>query len=114
MSPSVHQMAAHAWELFEINNGLPISMWAECPVEAWNKYIRAYKSGPACRARQNSIQNNIRDTFSRMLIMTHPKLSLRKRQLQCSKCGKQGHTVRSCNPVKPNTTEDKLIEDIFD
>ena len=63
MSPSVHQMAAHAWELFEINNGLPISMWAECPGEAWNKYIRAYKSGPACRARQNSIQNNIRYIF---------------------------------------------------
>ena len=53
ISPSVHQMTAHAWELFKINEGKPISMFSEQPGEAWNKHVRAYKSGPAATARHS-------------------------------------------------------------
>ena len=35
--PSVHQMCAHAWQLFEMNKGDPISTWSEIPLESWNK-----------------------------------------------------------------------------
>ena len=34
ISPSVHQMAAHAWELFKINEGKPISKFSEQAGEA--------------------------------------------------------------------------------
>ena len=115
MSPSVHQMAAHAWELFEINNGKSISMWSECPVEAWNKHIRAFKSGPACRTRQMSIKYAIQDTFTRMLIMTHPNIAGSKRVLFCSKCQEVGHTARKCNKKSQNvpTEERQAIENFF-
>ena len=116
ISPSVHQMAAHSWELFRMNYGLPISMWSESPIEAWNKFIRAFKSGPACRARQHSIQVNILDTFTRMLVSTHPKIAAQKRLLVCSICKETGHTARKCinNLQQVYTEEEQDIQDMFD
>ena len=29
ISPSVHQMCAHSWELFEMTNGRPIAIYSE-------------------------------------------------------------------------------------
>ena len=57
--PSVHQVCAHAGELFKINAGksISISVWSESPVESWNKYVRLYQSGVSARARQSSIKN---------------------------------------------------------
>ena len=77
-SPSVHQMSAHSWELFEMNGGKPVSMWSEQGSEAWNKYIRAWKSGTSSRSRQYNIKDNIYDVFRRMLITTHPSVAYRK------------------------------------
>ncbi len=71
ISPSIHQMCAHSWELFEMTNGKPIATYAEQSGEAWNKHIRAYKSGPAARARQCSIRLNTLDIFTHMLIKSH-------------------------------------------
>ena len=38
ISPTVHQMLAHNWELFQIMNGGPIARWSESGLEAWNKH----------------------------------------------------------------------------
>ncbi|CAL4126706.1 unnamed protein product, partial [Meganyctiphanes norvegica] len=64
ISPSVHQMCAHSWELFSLTDGFPIAVYAEQSVEAWNKHIRAFKSGPSARARQCSIKLNTLDIFT--------------------------------------------------
>ena len=74
-SPSVHQMSAHSWELFQMNGYKPVSKWSEQGSEAWNKYIRAWKSGKSSRSRQYSIKDNIYDVFRRMLITTHPSIA---------------------------------------
>ena len=50
LTPSVHQMAAHSWQLFEMTNGKPIATYSEQCAESWNKFIRCYKSGGASRA----------------------------------------------------------------
>ena len=96
ISPSVHQMCAHAWELFEITHGKPIALYAEQSGEAWNKHIRAYKSGADARARQCSIRLNTCDIFTRMLVQSHPLIASKKKLLKCSVCKKPGHTIRSC------------------
>ena len=96
ISPSVHQMSSHSWELFIVINGLPIATYAEQSGEAWNKHIRSYKSGPAARARQCSIRLNTLDIFTRMLVQSHPIIASRKKVLLCNRCNKYGHTVRSC------------------
>jgi hypothetical protein len=97
ISPSVHSMCGHNPELFEITGGAPIAIYSEQGSEAWNKHIRAFKSGPAARARQTSIQENIHDIFNRMMLQTHPKIATRKRQVQCGRCERLGHTIRSCS-----------------
>ena len=59
ISSSVHQMSAHSGQLFELTEGKSIAVYAEQCGEAWNKHIRAYKSGPSSRARQCSIETNV-------------------------------------------------------
>ena len=39
ISPSIHQMAAHSGQLFELTEGKPIAIYAEQSEEAWNKFI---------------------------------------------------------------------------
>ena len=99
LSPSVHSMCGHNPELFIITQGAPIAIYSEQGSEAWNKHIRSYKSGPAARARQTSVQENILDIFNRMMVRTHPKIASRKRQLECTRCKKLGHTIRSCPEI---------------
>ena len=72
ITPSVHQMLAHSWQLFEMQDGGPIAIWSESGVEAWNKHVRNFRSGAGCRARQTSVQANINDIFVRMLITSAP------------------------------------------
>ena len=93
--PTVHQVCAHPWELFEMNMGKAISIWSESPVESWNKFVRAYQSGVAARARQSSIKDNLKDVLSRMLIEYHPKVASLKPRPSCNICGEIGHTARS-------------------
>ena len=106
LSPSVHSMCGHNPELFTITKGAPIAIYSEQGSEAWNKHIRSYKSGPAARARQTSIQDNILDIYNRMMIQTHPQIASRKRQVECSRCKKLGHTIRSC-PKQVSTVLDE-------
>ena len=96
LSPSVHSMCGHNPGLFEITKGARIAIFSEQGSEAWNKYIRSFKSGPAAPARQTSIQKNLLDIFNRMMAKTHPEIAIRKRQNRCTRCNKLGHTVRSC------------------
>ena len=93
--PSVHQVCAHAGELFEINAGKSISVWSESPVESWNKYVRAYQSGVSARACQSSIKNNLKDVITHMLNESHPKVASLQPRQSCSKCGEIDHTARA-------------------
>ena len=110
ISPTVHQMCAHAWELFQMNNGKPIAAYSEQSSEAWNKYIRAYKSGCSSRARQFSIRVNTQDIFQRICIQSHPLIASKKRQYCCSKCHKIGHTIRSCTLGVPTVDTLEISE----
>ena len=78
--------------------------------ESWNKYIKAYKSGTSCKARQMSLQINTHDIYCRLMIRTHPIIASKKRLLQCGTCGKFGHTTRGCKVDVNNVfTEEKMI-----
>ena len=115
ISPSVHQMCAHSWELFSLTEGRPIAIYAEQSGEAWNKHIRAYKSGPSARARQCSIKLNTQDIFTRMLIQSHPIVASKRKLLKCKRCEKYGHTIRSCplNVASVEESERSFIESCY-
>ena len=84
LSPSVYSMCGHNPELFNINQGRPIAIYSEQGSEVRNKYTRSYKSGPALRARQTSIKENILDIFNRMTNKSHPTIASRKREMKGS------------------------------
>ena len=115
ISPSVHTMCAHYWELYHMNDGSPIAAYSEQSGEHWNKHIRNTKSGAGCRARQSSIQVNTHDIFARMFIRSHPTIALKRRVFKCSVCGLLGHTARSCKSTVQEciTLERSKIEDCY-
>ena len=96
LSPTVHQMCGHSHELFEMTDGKPIAVYSEQSGEAWNKHIKAFKSGPAARARQTSLALNIRDITSRMMISTHPDVVAKRIMNYCKLCACYDHTLRGC------------------
>ena len=74
-------------------------------MEGWHKYIRSFKSGLGSRARQCSIEDNLKDVFTRILDMTHPKISKYSEDVICNECSEIGHTSRSCH----YSTEDEMV-----
>ena len=93
-------------ELFEMNLGKDISVWSENPVESWNKFVWAYQSGVAARARLSSIKDNL-------LIESHRKVASLKPRPSCLVCGEIGHTagarIHSGQQSAPNNADDEEI-----
>ena len=108
-------MAAHNWELFLFTEGKPISVFSEQSGESQNKYIRAYKSGVACKARQTSSADNIRDIYVRLMLKSDPQIVAKRRLLQCKRCQLFGHTVRSCkeNLFTVISEEEERIKSVY-
>ena len=113
--PDLDQKCAHSWELFSLTDGKLIALCAEQSGEAWNKHIRAYKSGPGARTRQCSIKKNTQDIFTRMMIQSHPKIAAKRKVSHCSRCLKHGHTVCSCprNVMSVLDEEKSFIESCY-
>ena len=63
VSPSVHRILAHSWEVFELNGGYGLGDQSEEGLEALNKLIRQMR---ARGARKDSTVNNFRDTYNHL------------------------------------------------
>ena len=110
-----HQACSHYWELFVLTEGRSIARYSEQGSESYNKYIRYYKSGPGCKARQSSQTLNLRDIFVRIALRSHPEIAMQKRVFKCKKCDHYGHTIRSCKAdyVIVKSYEQQQIADCF-
>ena len=89
ISPSVQQMLAHNWDLFQMQEGAPIGFWSDISLASRDKHIRNFRSGAGCRARHRhdtvSIKNNINDIFVRMLITSAPAVAFVRRNMLVSR-----------------------------
>ena len=47
MSPSVHKLLGHSWELIDKNGGMGLGVLSEAGLEACNKLLRNYRTGKA-------------------------------------------------------------------
>ena len=63
VSPSVHRILAHSWELIELNGGFGLGDQSEEGLEALNKLIRQMR---AKGARKDSTVNNFCDTYNHL------------------------------------------------
>ena len=71
VSPSVHHILAHAWEVIEMNGGYGLGDKSEEGLEALNKYIRSIRQSGA---RKDSTLNNFADTFNHLWDRSRPTI----------------------------------------
>jgi hypothetical protein len=105
ISPTVHSMLFHNWELFSMNSGKPIAILSESGLESWHKKTKGWRQGIGCRARQDSHEHNICDIIKRQLIISSPIMAKEKELLY-----KTRKTVKS---VPPSSIDDALIQELY-
>ena len=96
ISPTVHALLAHSWELIEGNDCNGLGAFTESGLEGNNKFLRFYRQ---YLSRKRSQRENITDTFSRLWIRSDPLIRQQAPRPICGKCAKQGHYTVSC-PTK--------------
>lgn len=113
ITPTLHKLLAHSWELIDMNEGCGLKNWDESGLEANNKVLRAIRLK---LARKTSQADNLEDVINRMWLGSDPKINHIRLQAQsfCKHCKEHGHSTRYCktaHPVfGPLTDDDALFE----
>lgn len=71
VSPSVHRILAHSWEVIELNDSHGLGNLSEEGLEALNKYIRSRRE---TGARKDSTMHNFMDTFNHLWDRSRPTI----------------------------------------
>ena len=79
VSPSVHRILAHSWEVIELNNGYGLGDLSEEGLEALNKQIRDRRLHGA---RKDSTENNFKGTFNHLWDRSGPKIVEMEREIK--------------------------------
>ena len=82
VSPSVHRILAHAWEVLELNNGFGLGDMSEEGLEALNKIIRSRREHGA---RKTSTLANFMDCYNHMWDRSRPTIVEMERQIKSKK-----------------------------
>ena len=78
VSPSVHRILAHSWEVIELNNSFGLGNLSEEGLEALNKYVRSRRE---TGARKDCTLNNFTDTFNHLWDRSRPTIVEMARQI---------------------------------
>ena len=79
VSPSVHRVLAHSWEVIELNDGFGLGDMSEEGLEALNKQIRERREHGA---RKDSTENNFADTFNHLWDRSRPTIVEMEREIK--------------------------------
>ena len=115
ITPSVHKLLGHSWELIEMNEDCGLKNFDESGLEASNKVLRTIRLK---LARKTSQSDNLDDTIRRMWLGSDPKANnvRLKAQPYCKHCAEHGHSSRYCkikNPILgPLSDDDALFESL--
>lgn len=71
ISPTVHALLAHSWELIQANNDHDLGVFTESGLEANNKFLRFYRQYLS-RKRNQAV--NMSDTFTRLWLRCDPQI----------------------------------------
>ena len=82
VSPSVHRILAHSWEVMELNNGFGLGDLSEEGLEALNKMIRTRREHGA---RKDSTENNFRDCYNHLWDRSRPTIVAMEREIKQKK-----------------------------
>ena len=99
ITPTVHKMLAHSWELIESNDRKGLGVLDESGLEGCNKILRNVRTSKARKLSQNV---NLVDTLRRMWLSSDPIVNSERNRVKpvCSTCSNVGHTSRSCTSLR--------------
>ena len=99
ISPSVHRILAHSWEVIQLNSGFRLGDLSEEGLEALNKLIRAMR---ARGSRKDSTMNNFSDTFNHLWDRSRPTIVEMERVITKKK-----------QKIQISTEIESLVESLF-
>ena len=99
VSPSVHRILAHSWEVILFNDGFGLGGESEEGLEALNKYIRDMREHGS---RKDSTENNFTDTFNHLWDRSRPTIVEMEREVKKRK-----------EKVHISTEIEALVESLF-
>ena len=112
ISPTLHALLAHAWELIAANEDKGLGAYTESGLEHNNKFLRFYRQ---FLSRKNNHYSNLSDCLTRLWLQSDPGIRAAAPLVRCSRCAQANFTV-SC-PLKRHasqwvlTHDDSIFED---
>ena len=101
ISPTLHSLLGHSWELIEKNDGKGLGEYTESGLEHCNKFLRFYRRN---LARKISQVTNLEDCLTRLWLRSEPQTrEAGPGQPACTRCDSSGHFTVSC-PEKKTLT----------
>ena len=82
ISPSVHRILAHSWEVITLNDHYGLGDLSEEGLEALNKFIQSIRQGGS---RKDSTLNNFTDTFHHLWDRSRPTIVEMERKIKRQK-----------------------------
>ena len=114
ISPTVHKVLSHAWELIDLNGGFGLGQLSEEGLEGSNKLLRRFR---IMLSRKKSEKVNMVDCMKRLWHRSDPRsiICSEKAMLKCTHCEKLGHTARSCKCrfTGPESEFDSILNSYF-
>ena len=117
ITPSLHKVLSHSWELIESNDEHGLGSFDESGLEGNNKILRNIRLR---LSRKTSQTHNLIDTLNRMWISSDPNINTVRQSTKpmCKHCNVKGHSTRYCHTTKSNSStvlslEDKLFESLI-
>ena len=111
VTPTVHKILAHSWELIQNNDSRGLSNLDESGMEGCNKIVRSIRKAHSRKISQDA---NLIDTFRRLWVGSDPKINQIRLMSRpaCTSCHQIGHSTRSCPTVAVHTV-DKQEDALF-
>lgn len=114
ISPSVHKLLGHSWDLIALNDNHGLGTVSEGGIEACNKLLRRYRIR---LSRKRNQHDNLHDCAKRLWVGSDPVLEdMRLKHLPvCNKCSHRGHIGRYCpsSILTAVQEEDALVSSFF-
>ena len=95
ITPSVHKVLAHSWELIQHNDGHGLGNLDESGLEGCNKILRSIRKTLSRKISQDA---NLTDTLNRLWLASDPVVNAERLKAKpfCKTCQVKGHHTRYC------------------
>ena len=116
ISPTLHKLLAHSWELISLNDGEGLQRLDESGLEGCNKILRAVRTRQARKTSQEACNS---DCLGRMWVGSDPVLQAERMAALpfCKHCVLYGHGTRYCpnrnQQQGPEREEDYLVKNLM-